>query len=184
MSSSTWRPARRVEYQRVAHERARIGLRLLVNRLDVLFVRRAPRHRDADLFAEDLELIHGGRPVYVERNEEGFSPLLLEIHTELRDERGLAGTLEPHHHDRRFPARENERLRFAAEQRGQFVMDDLDDLLGGREALEYVVAERPLLDSCDKILDDLVVHVRFEQRAANFSSGLLDVFFRNLSLIL
>ena len=44
----------------------------------------------------------------------------------------------------------------------ELLVNDLDDLLRGREALEHIVAERPLLDLRNEVFDDAVVDVRFE----------------------
>ena len=43
-------------------------------------------------------------------------------------------------------------------------MDDLHDLLAGREALQDVGAERALADARHELLDHLEVDVRLEQR--------------------
>ena len=47
---------------------------------------------------------------------------------------------------------------------GQLVVDDLDDLLAGREALRHVGAERARPHALDEVLDDLEVDVGLEQR--------------------
>ena len=51
-----------------------------------------------------------------------------------------------------------------AHQRGQLVVDDLHDLLAGREALQDVLADRALADARDEIPHDLEVDVGLEQR--------------------
>ena len=43
-------------------------------------------------------------------------------------------------------------------------MDDLHDLLAGRDALQHVLAERALAHLSYEVLDDLEVDVRLEQR--------------------
>ena len=52
----------------------------------------------------------------------------------------------------------------AAERRGELVAHDLDHLLGRRQALEHLLAERLLLDPGEELLDHPEVDVGFEQR--------------------
>ena len=49
------------------------------------------------------------------------------------------------------------------EELDELVVDDLDDLLAGREAFEDLGAERLLADMRDEVLDDLEVDVGLEQ---------------------
>ena len=53
-------------------------------------------------------------------------------------------------------------------------MDDLHDLLAGREALQHVGAERPLAHAADEVLDHLEVDVGLEQREPDFAHGTRD----------
>ena len=55
----------------------------------------------------------------------------------------------------------------AAERRGELVADDLDHLLGRRQALEHLLAECLLLDPGEKLLDHPEVDVGLEQRQTN-----------------
>ena len=57
----------------------------------------------------------------------------------------------------------------APEQVGQLVVDDLDDLLAGREALQHLLAERTLAHALDEGADDLEVDVGLEQREADLA---------------
>jgi hypothetical protein len=41
------------------------------------------------------------------------------------------------------------------QERDELVVDDLDHLLPGRQAVEDLVADGPLADPCDEALDDL-----------------------------
>ena len=64
----------------------------------------APGHvedRDADLLAEDLELLDGGGALHVGRDEERLLPLLLQVARELGAGGRLPGALEADHHDAR-----------------------------------------------------------------------------------
>ena len=61
-----------------------------------------------------------------------------------------------------------------AEERDQFVADDLDDLLGRRQAAQHVLADRALAHAIDERLDDLEVDVGLEQRHADLAQRRLD----------
>jgi len=66
-------------------------------------------------------------------------------------------------HDRRRARREGEPGVARPHQRRQLVVDDLHDLLAGRDALQDVLAERALAHVGDEVLDDLEVDVGLEQ---------------------
>ncbi len=53
-------------------------------------------------------------------------------------------------------------------------MDDLHDLLAGRQALADVLAERPLAHLRHEALDDVEVDVRLEQRETHLAHGARD----------
>ncbi len=57
-------------------------------------------------------------------------------------------------------------------ERGEFLVDDLDDLLGRGQRPHDLFADRPLPDALDKGLGDLVVDVGFEQGQADLAQGL------------
>ena len=63
------------------------------------------------------------------------------------------------------------------EQRDELVVDDLDDLLAGGEALEDVGADGLLADARDEVLDDLEVDVGLEQGEADLAHGGVDIGF-------
>ena len=63
----------------------------------------------------------------------------------------------------------------AAHQRGELLVDDLDDLLAGVELRRDLGAERALLDRRHELLDDPEVDVGLEQREADLAHGLVDV---------
>ncbi len=69
-----------------------------------------------------------------------------------------------------------------AEQRNQFVADDLDHLLGGRERGEHFAADGLLADVLDEVGDDLEVDVGFEQSDADLAQSFGDVFFGERAL--
>ena len=102
--------------------------------------------------------------------------LLTQIARELGGRGRLARALQPGHQDhRRRTRREFDLLGLAAHQRGQLVVDDLDDLLTGVELADHVGAERPLLDRVGEALDDLEVDVSLQQREPDLTHGAVDV---------
>src|SRR3954454_21171443 len=62
-----------------------------------------------------------------------------------------------------------ERAIAGAEDRGQLLVHDLDDLLPGVEALEHVLTDGTFADARDELLDDTKVDVALEQRQANLT---------------
>ena len=131
--------------------------------------------RDVDLLAERLELLHRGRALHVGGDQQRPRAALAQLQRQLAGQRRLAGALQADQHDHRraSPSRlEPARL---AEHLDQLVVDDLDDLLGRVEALEDLLADRPLADPLDEALGDLEVDVGLEQRAADLLERLVDV---------
>ena len=61
------------------------------------------------------------------------------------------------------------------QERDELVVDDLDDLLAGGQALEDLRADGALADARDEVLDDLEVDVGLEQREADLAHGGIDV---------
>jgi hypothetical protein len=75
----------------------------------------------------------------------------------------LTRTLQPDdHHDIRYLFGKNKPRRRAAHQADQFVIDDLDHLFVGIQALPDFLAFCLCADRFDKVLGDLVIYVRLE----------------------
>ena len=93
---------------------------------------------DADLLAEDGELLHRRRAAGVERgHQHALALALLEALGELGGGGGLAGALQADHQDRRGRRVDAEvaGLALAAQHVDERVVDDLDDLLAGGDRL-------------------------------------------------
>src|SRR5262249_51176768 len=126
--------------------------------------------------AEDAELLYGGGPINVRRDEERPEALTLEVSTELRHTRRLAGALKAQNHDDRWrPGRHREPVGGAAKEIDQLAVHDRHDLLARGEALEDVVPHRLLADTLHEGPDDLEVDVRLEERHPHLAECLLDV---------
>ena len=131
---------------------------------------------NADLLAQDLELLDRGGSLHVGRDEQGVLAFLLEQARELRARRRLARSLQAHHHDPgRLPlGGERERRALAGRHEGdELVVADLDEDLPGRDldrlpflalrARPNDLAERLLLDASEEGLDDAELDVCLEQ---------------------
>jgi hypothetical protein len=96
--------------------------------------------------------------------------LLLEQLRQLGGGGRLTGALQAGHQDhRRRARREAQPGRGAAHQRGQLLVDDLDDLLARVELALDLDPERALLDRARELLDDLEVDIGLEQREADLA---------------
>ena len=144
---------------------------------DVL--RRAIRvDRHVELRAERLELVDGGGSIDVARDESRLSAFGFELTRELRGGCRLSRSLKPdHHHDRRRDGAELESLARLAEHGGELVVDDLDELLAGRDGAELRDADRFLFDALEELARELEVDVGLEEHAADLAQPLFDVGF-------
>ena len=129
---------------------------------------------DLDLAAELLELVDRGRPLQVGRDQRRLLPVLAQQQRELGGRRRLAGALEAGEQDHGRRLAEREPRVAGAHQRRQLLVDDLDDLLPGVEALEHVLAGRALAHLRDEVLHDLEVDVGLEQREPDLAHRLRD----------
>ena len=133
------------------------------------------RDGDLELPAELLELRHGRGPLKVGGDEKRRAAVLAQHQRELAGCRRLPRALEADEQDhRRRPPGEREPRVAAAHDPRQLLVDDLHDLLAGREALRHLLAERALLDRCDEVLDDVEVDVGLEQRETDLAHRLGD----------
>ena len=102
--------------------------------------------------------------------------LLLEPQSELRGQRRLAGTLQAGEHDHRWwPLGETQHPGFAAQNRDQFVIDDLDHLLSGIEGSGELSAAGTLFNGGNEVLDDGQIHIGFEEGNPDLTSRRVDI---------
>ena len=100
-------------------------------------------HRDAELTADDLQLLDGGGAVNIAGDEQRALALLFEQTGELCAVRGLACALQTdEHNDRRRLGGDGNTLIFAAHQTDELFVDDLDDRLCRGQALQHVLPGR------------------------------------------
>ena len=141
--------------------------------------------RHADLLADDLELLDGRRPLEVGGDEHRLAPLARQQPGQLAAGRRLARALQPaEHQDRRPGLLEPDRRIDRPHQLDQLVVDDLDDLLLGPDALDRARVPTALsvtrsmnswttlklTSASSRARADLaqaLLHVRFGQHAAD-----------------
>ena len=141
-------------------------------------------HLDADLFADDLELLYRRGTIDIAGDEQGALALLFEIEREFAAHGGLARTLQTAHHvdggrpvgDGEFPVR-------TAHEGDELVIDDLDYLLRGGERFQDILAERLFADGGDEVLDDGEIDIRLEKGDPDLTHRLLDLELGELPLV-
>ncbi len=117
-------------------------------------------------------------PVNVHRNQQRTVAAILQPVGQLARGRRLTGTLQSGHQDDRRRLRCKFQLGgIFAEGFDQFVADDLDDLLAGRERRHHLLPDRLGLNVVDQVLDDFEVDVGFQQRQTDLFQRLGNVFF-------
>ena len=130
----------------------------------------------ADAGGDDFELLAGGGAVDVDRDEHGAVAALFEPLGEFGCSCRFAGALQAGHEDDRGRLRgEFEARGVFAEDVDQFIVDDLDDLLGGRERGGDLGADGACADVLDEGFDDGEVDVGLEQGEADLAEGFGDV---------
>ena len=157
-------PAGRVEHQHVVALQLR-GVERAPGDLDRLLAGDDRQRRDLGLAAEHGELLLRGRAGDVERRHHHLLAVLLgEALGELGGGRGLARALQADHHDHRGRGdRELEPGLLGAEHLDQRVVDDLDDLLAGRDRAQHLLADRLLGRPVDELADHRQRDVGLEQ---------------------
>jgi hypothetical protein len=148
-------------------------------------------HGDADLCAELLELLDGGRPVDVRGHEQRPAAALLQAARQLAGHRRLADALQADEHDGGDTAAACQGRVDRPHQGHELLLADLDEVLPRRDAQRPargvlhpgvdLRSERPLLDPGEEVADDGQVDVRFEQGHADVAQGLGDALVAELA---
>lgn len=131
---------------------------------------------DVGLFGEGGELLDGGGAVEVDGDEGGAAAFFFQAVGEFGGGCGFSGAVEA--------AEENagggievERGGIAAEELGEFVVEDFDDLFARFDGFEDIDAEGFFFDAGDEIFGDGELDVGFEESDADFAQGIGDVGF-------
>ena len=136
----------------------------------------ALKDRNPRLFADDLQLLDGGRAIDVSGYEQRTVALVLQSLCDFCTMGGLTGTLQPAHHDDcgRMTCGHEAGLCSAHEVR-QFLVDDLDDHLCRGQALHDLLADGSLRYLLGEVLGDLIGDVGFQKGETHFTHGALYV---------
>ena len=130
-------------------------------------------HPHLDIRGQAFELLDGGRALHVGRHQVRLAALGFEAPGNLGGGGGFAGPLQAHQHDgHRRPPRQVQLGGFPAQERGELLVDDLDDLLGRRQGPEHFLTYGPLPDLLDEALGDLVIDVGLQQGKPHLPQGL------------
>ena len=133
-------------------------------------------HRHSGSFADDLQLRDRAGTLQVTGHQQRGVTLLLEPVTELAGQGGLTRALQAgEHDDRRRLLGELHAPGLTAEDPDEFLVDDLDDLLGRVEGGRHLCTLGALLDLGDEPADHRQRDVGFEQRQADLAGGPVDV---------
>ena len=139
----------------------------------------------ADLTAEHLQLVDGGRTVDVARHEQYLTPsLAFEERGQLARKGRFARTLQTRDEDHGGGAFQPDVGGRAAHQGRQFVAHDLGHHLTRLDGFQHVLSECFGLHFVGESLGYLVVDVGVDQRAADLLEGLRDVDFRDAAFAL
>ena len=123
-----------------------------------------------------LQLVDGAGPLQVAGHQQRGVALIAQPQRQLAGQRGLTRTLQTgQHHDGRRSLRERQLAGLAAQDADQFVVDDLDDLLGRVEGSGYLRALGALLDAADERPDHRQRDVGLQQGQPDFAGGGVDV---------
>ena len=134
------------------------------------------KHLDARLAAHDLQLVDSGGAVDIPRDQKRLLVLFFEEKGELAAQRRLARALQAaHQDDGGRPVRHFELGVGRTHQRDELLVDDLDDLLGGVEALQDLLPHRLGGDVGDELFGDEDVDVRLQKGDAHLAHGRLDL---------
>ncbi len=132
---------------------------------------------DADLLAENAQLLLRGRALDVERGHQHAALVALgQALGDLGGGGGLAGALQADQHDGDGRRRvEIDALAFRAQSLDQRVVDDLDDHLTGLDRLDDGGADGPGAGAVDEGAHDVEGDVGLQQGAAHLAHGGGDV---------
>ena len=149
-----------------------------------LMFRSHGEYRNSHLITVDLQLLNGSRTVNVAGHQKTFLTFILILSCQLGHRRGLTCTLQAaHHDDRLLVGRTKLQLRHLGTHKvHQFFLYDLDHHLAGIQALHDLFTHGTFADRADKLLYNLEVNVRLQQRTLHFLHGLLYVIFLQKAL--
>src|SRR5260370_14844363 len=142
--------------------------------LNVFLVRLWRENRNIDLFSKRGELLDRSGSLQVAGNERRRMTLFFEQSRQLGGRSCFARTIQSNNQNS-CRLLKIERRRITAEQDRQFVIENFDDLLTGRNATQYFFAKRFRSDPRDKIFRDLKIDIAFQQGEPHLSYRMVDI---------
>ena len=131
---------------------------------------------DLDFVGQHLQLLNGGGAVEVEGHERRPLAFFFQPTGEFGAGGGFARSIQAADEDVSWSG-EVQRGGVSAEQSAQFIVENLDDLLAGRDGLEDLIAESADFHGLDKRLGHTQFHVGFQQGHAHVTHRLNHVAF-------
>ena len=138
---------------------------------------RQREHRRTCLPAHDLQLVDGGGAVDIAGHQHGAAALLNEVFGKLGCVGRFTVALQAAEHDDGLTLVLDDQAGgfLAAHQGNELLVDDLDHLLGGGQALHDLLTHGALGDLGTEILGNLVVDIGFQQGHPHLAHGGFDV---------
>ena len=131
---------------------------------------------DAGPVADDLQLGDRARALQVARHQQRGVPLTPQPIGQFAGQRGLARALQTGQHDhRRRSLGECQPTGFPAEDPDQFLVDDLDDLLGRVQGTRNFSAAGALLDPADELAHHRQRYVGLQQSQPDLPGRRVDI---------
>ena len=155
-------PAGRVEDHHVGPGRLRLFHRGLTkgHRIGGTEVR---VYRQAELLADHLQLLNGSGPLQVGRCQHRLAAVPQDGLAQLAAGGRLAGPLKAAEHQHRHVAPQMERMVYRAHQVDQFLVDDVDQLIGRVEGFQHRLADGLFAHPGHEILDHRQADVGLQQ---------------------
>ena len=130
------------------------------------------------LTAQGFQLGNGRRAAQVGRHQEGGVALAAQVQGQFGGGSGFAGPLQADQHQHGGQtAGGGKAVVAAAEDGGQFLVDDFDHLLAGGEAFQDGGVQGAFLDFSHKVPGYPKVHIGFQQGTAHLPQGVVNILF-------
>ena len=140
-------------------------------------------HRNPRLISHDFQLLDSGGTVNIAGYQQRPVALAFQKPAQLGGMGGFTGALQSaHHKHKRRLGGEIQAGVGAAHQLCQLLVNNLDNHLSRSQAFHHLRANSSFGHLLSKILGNLIVNVRFQQRQADFTHRFLYIGFGQLSL--
>src|ERR1700736_2558332 len=142
--------------------------------LNAFLVRLRRENRNIDLFSKRGELLDRSGSLQVAGDERRRMTLFFEQSRQLGGRSCFARTIQSNNQNS-CRLLKIERRRITAKEDRQFIIENFDDLLTGRNAAQYFFTKCFRFDARDKFLRDLKIDIAFHQSEPHLSQRMVDV---------